>query len=117
MTMTSDIRLRYSKSAGRKDADSPIEVSLETALDIFRGLDRREGFLVIPLNKRQTVQFVPLEQGGTRVELLDHPRGRIAACDADADFAERLIRAAAEPGTDVFEVAWDSKYQWERSDI
>ena len=108
----------YGNSAGRRDVsgDSPVEASLDTALAVFRGLDPRSGFMGVILDPQFTVQFAPQKQGGIRVELLDTSHPAFDACVADAAFAERLIRAAAD-GHDVFQIARASTYAWEHTDL
>lgn len=96
--------------------DAPTQVSLDTALEVFRALDQRSGFMGINLDERFVVQFACEEQGGVRVELLDTSRPAIDACVADAQFVERLIRTAAG-GHDVFRIARASEYEWEHTDM
>ncbi len=62
-----------------------------------------------------SIAFAPQEQG-VRVELLDTSRPAFDGCVADNQFAENLIRAAAE-GQDVFHIARASVYQWEHTDL
>lgn len=108
----------YGSSNGRPDVpgDAPTQASLDTSLQVFRGLDQRSGFMGINLDERFVVQFAPEKRGGIRVELLDTSRPAFDACVADAEFAESLIRAAAE-GHDVFQIARASKYEWEHTDM
>jgi hypothetical protein len=108
----------YGSCSGRADvaADSPAEASLDTSLEVFRGLDPRRGFMGINLDERFVVQFARQKRGGIRVELLDTSRPSFDACVADAEFAESLIRAASE-GRDVFAVARSSTYEWEHTDM
>ncbi len=108
----------YSDSVGRADVpgDAPTRASLEEALAVFRGLDRQVGFMGINLDEQYVLQFAPQGSGRTRVELLDTSGPELVGCTAAADFAEGLIRAAAEGG-DVFQIARDSAYEWEHSDL
>lgn len=108
----------YGKSESRADVsgDSPVPASLETALDVFRGLDSRGGFMGIALDERFVLQLAHKKHGRVRVELLDTSIPAFDACDVDFEFAEGLIRAAAE-GRDVFQIARASSYAWERLDM
>ena len=108
----------YGSCKGKPDvpANSSIEATLDAALEIFRGLDARSGFLGINLGERFAVQFAPQKQRGVRVELLDTHGPAFDSCVADAQFAESLIRAAAE-GQDVFRIARASNYEWEHLDM
>ena|SRR5687768_18416827 len=112
------MKIFYGSSVGREDVsgDSPEEASLDTALAVFRGLDSRTGFIGIILDAQFTVQFAPQKQRGIRVELLDTSQPAFDACLADAAFAESLIQAAAQ-GQDVFQIARESIYQWEHTDL
>jgi hypothetical protein len=107
----------YGDSKGREDVpgDSPFQATLETALEVFRNLDPRSGFIGINLDERFVVQFAP-QRAGVRVELLDTSGPAFDACMADSRFAESLIRAAAE-GRDVFQVARASNFEWEHTDL
>jgi hypothetical protein len=104
----------YGKSDGRPDVsrDVPVAATLETALAVFRGLDVRKGFLGIILDHRFVIQLVPYKKGGTRVELLDTSIPAFDMTVTSVEFAESLIRAAAD-GQDVFKIAKASDYQWE----
>ena len=108
----------YSDSIGRADVpgDAAAQASLDETLAVFRGLDRRVGFMGINLDERYVVQLAPQGPGRTRVELLDTSGPELIACTADAGFAEELIRAAAE-GRDVFQIARSSPHEWEYSDL
>ena len=108
----------YGCSKGRADVpgDAPAQASLDTSLEVFRGLDPRSGFMGINLDERFVVQFAPQKRGGVRVELLDTSRPAFDACVADTQFAESLIRAIAE-GHDVFQLARASNYEWEHTDM
>src|SRR5438128_2290139 len=108
----------YGSSKGRADVpgDSPTQASLDTSLEVFRALDPRGGFMGINLDERFVVQFAPQKRGGIRIELLDTSRPAFDACVADTEFAESLIRAAAE-GQDVFQIARASKYEWDLTDM
>jgi hypothetical protein len=107
----------YGDSKGRADVsgNSPSQVTLETAVEVFRGLDPRSGFLGINLDERFVVQFAT-KRGGVHVELLDTSGPSYDACMADSAFAESLIRAAAQ-GQDVFQVARASNHEWEHTDL
>ena len=111
------MKIFYGDSAGKKDApgEEPVDASLEFALEVFRGLDPRGGFMGINLDERYVVQFAP-SKAGVRVELLDTAGPSFDGCGADAAFAEELIRAAFE-GRDVFKVARASGYAWEHTDL
>lgn len=108
----------YGKSEGRADVpgDTPVAASLDTALAVFRGLDPRSGFMGIPLDERFVLQIAHRKQGRVRIELLDTSIPAFDACDAEFEFAESLIRAAAE-GQDVFQIARTSSYEWEHLDM
>lgn len=108
----------YGKSSGRADVpcDSPIPASLDAALAAFRGLDPRQGFLGIALNERFVLQLLPKKRERVRIELLDTSIPALDACEAPPEFAETLIRAAAE-GRDVFQIARASEYEWEHLDM
>lgn len=88
----------YGSSYGRLGvpSDSPAQASVNTSLQVFRSLVPRTGFMGIILDEKCVLQLVPQIQGTIRVELLDSSRPAFNACIADAPFAERLIRAAAE---------------------
>jgi hypothetical protein len=108
----------YGSSRGRADVagDAAVPATLDTALEVFRALDQRSGFMGINLDARFVVQFA-LEKGDrVRVELLDTSRPAFDGCVADTEFAESLIRAAAA-GQDVFGMARGSKYEWEHTDL
>ena len=111
------MKIFYGDSKGKKDApgEEPVEVSLEFALDVFRGLDPTGGFMGINLDERYVVQFAP-NRNGTRVELLDTTGPSFDGCEADAAFAEELIRAAFD-GRDVFAVARASDRAREHTDL
>jgi hypothetical protein len=106
----------YGDCNGRADVsgDAPAPVTLDTALEIFRGLDQRSGFMGINLDERFVVQFAPQKGGGIRIELLDTSGPACHACVVNAEFAESLIRAAAD-GRDVFQLARGSTYKWDRA--
>jgi hypothetical protein len=70
----------------------------------------------IVLDQRFVLQVTHAEDGRARVELLDTSIPALDACDTEFEFAERLIRAAAD-GQDVFQVARASDYQWEHLDM
>jgi len=108
----------YGSSTGRADVpgDAPDAATLATALDVFRALDPRSGFMGINLDDRFVVQFAHQKRGGVRVELLDTSRPAIDACIADSEFAESLILAAAA-GQDVFQIARASNNEWEHTDM
>ena len=115
--MNMRMNIFYGDSKGRADVpgDSPSQATLKTALEVFRNLDQRSGFIGINLDERFVVQFAPT-RGEVRVELLDTSGPSYDACMADSAFAESLIRAAAE-GQDVFHVARASNHQWEHTDL
>ncbi len=108
----------YCDSIGRVDVpgEAPAEASLDDALAAFRGLDPQVGFLGINLDEPYVLQFAPQAPGRMRVELLDTSGPSLIGCNADAAFAESLIRAVAE-GRDVFQIARDSDHEWERVDL
>jgi hypothetical protein len=108
----------HGKSAGRADVpcDSPTQMSLDTALAVFRGLDPKSGFIGIVLDDRFTLQLFTQRQGGVRVELLDTSIPAFDACLADTQFAESLIQAAAD-GRDIFQIARTRDYEWEHLDM
>ncbi|MEW6307202.1 MAG: hypothetical protein AB1705_27430 [Verrucomicrobiota bacterium] len=108
----------YGNSCGKADVpgDCTTQASLETALEVFRGLDPQSGFMGIHLDERFVVQFAPKKHSRIRVELLDTARPAFDACVTDAEFAEELIQAAAE-GRDVFQIARTSKHEWEHTDM
>src|SRR5687767_3797521 len=106
----------YGSCNGRADAagDAPAGVTLDTALEVSRGLDPRSGFMGINLDEWFVVQFAPQKGDGIRVELLATAGPKWDACVVDLEFAESLIRAAAE-GRDVFQVARGSTHKFERA--
>jgi hypothetical protein len=108
----------YGSSTGRADVPggAPEQATLDTALQVFRALDPKGGFMGINLDERFVVQFAAQRRGDIRIELLDTSRPAIDACVADADFAESLIRAAAAE-EDVFQIARASKCEWEHTDM
>jgi len=112
------MKIFYGSSAGREDVscNSPIEASLETALDIFRAFDPRKGFIGIPLDERFVLQMSAQKDNKINVELLDTSIPAFDSCDTEVDFAEDLIRAAAE-GQDVFRIARASHYEWKHLDM
>ncbi len=105
----------YGQSESRSDVpcDAPITASLDATLEILRGLDPRSGFIGIKLDEPFVLQLLHRKGGMVRVELLDHSIPAFDACDVEFEFAESLIRAAAE-GRDVFQSARTSGYEWER---
>ena len=111
------MKIFYGDSKGKKDApgEEPVEASLEFALEVLRGLDPRGGFMGINLDERYVVQFAP-NRTGMRLELLDTDGPSFDGCEADAAFAEELIRAAFK-GRDVFKVARASGRAWEHTDL
>ena len=112
------MKVFYAKSIGRSDvaAESPAEVPFEIALEIFRGLDSRSGFLGVELEERFVLQMAHEKSGRVRVELLDTTIPAFDACEADCVFAESLSRAAAEE-KDVFKLAHDAPHDWEHLDM
>ena len=108
----------YGKSEGRADVagDAPVAASLDTALAVFRGLDPCHGFMGIPLDGRFVLQMAYRKTGRVRIELLDTSIPAFDACKVELEFAESLIRAAAE-GHDVFQIARASSYEWEHLDM
>ena len=108
----------YGKSAGKADvpSDAPVAVSFDGALGVFRGLDPRSGFMGISLGERFVLQLAHRKHGRVRIELLDTSIPAFDACDVELEFAERLIRAAAE-GHDVFQIASAGHYEWEHLDM
>ena len=70
----------------------------------------------IALDDRFVLQLMTQKQGGVRVELLDTSKPAFDACIADSQFAEGLIRAAAE-GRDVFQIARASSHEWVHLDM
>ena len=113
------MRIFFGASSGRADVpcDSPAEASLETALEVFAGLDARKGFLGIILDAQQKycLQLMP-EKTGVRVELVDSSIPALDACVADAPFVETLIRAAAA-GQDVFALARAGHQEWKHTSL
>ena len=112
------MNIYYGKSEGRSDvpANAPVPASLDTTLEIFRGLDPRSGFMGVALDERFVLQMAHRKQGRVRVELLDTSIPAFDACDAEFEFAEGLIRAAAN-GQDVFRIARQGIYDWEHLDM
>ena len=108
----------YGKSESRADvpSDAPVSASLDAALAVFRGLDPRSGFMGIVLDERFVLQMSHSKNGRARVELLDTSIPAFDACDTESEFAERLIRAAAD-GEDVFQIARASDYEWKHLDM
>ena len=108
----------YGKSEGREDVpgDNPVLASLDTALAVFRGLEPHSGFMGIPLDERFVIQMAHRKHGRVRIELLDTSIPAFDACDAEFEFAESLIRAAAV-GQDVFQIAHASSNEWEHLDM
>jgi hypothetical protein len=104
----------YGKSEGKADVpcDAPVAASLDSALAVFRSLAPQSGFLGVALDERFVLQMAHRKHGSVRIELLDTSIPAFDACDAEFEFAERLIRAAAE-GHDVFQIARASNYDWE----
>ena len=103
----------YGEAQGRPNvpAESPAQESLENALNVFRSLDARRGFMGILLNGPFVLQLLP-RRNGVRIELLDSSQPCIDTCDADSTLAERLI-AAASRAEDVFQIARQSVSEWE----
>lgn len=112
------LRIFYGKSEGRADVpnQTPVSISLDTALAIFRGLELRRGFMGVILGDRFVLQMMKEKNGKIRVELLDTSVPAFDAGDIECEFAEDLIRAAAE-GKDVFQIARASNYEWEHLDM
>ena len=112
------MKVFYAKSIGRSDvaAESPAEVPFEIALEIFRGLDSRNGFLGVELDGRFVLQMAHKKSGRVRVELLDTTIPAFEAYEADCSFAEGLFRAAGA-GQDVFKLAHDAPHDWEHLDM
>jgi hypothetical protein len=112
------MKIFYGKSEGSADvsSDSPVLVSLDTALAVFRGLDPHRGFMGISLDERYVLQMAHKKHGKVRVELLDTSIPAFDSCYTEFEFAESLIRAAAE-GQDVFRIARASNYEWEHLDM
>ena len=108
----------YGSSKGRPDVsgDTPAQATLETVLEVFRALDPKSGFLGIDLDERFVLQFATHGRSGVRVELLDTSGPSCDSCLADPEFAESLIRAAAE-GQDVFQLARAGEHEWEHMDL
>jgi hypothetical protein len=107
----------YSEAGGRSNvpAKAPKEESLEEVLAILQSLDTRRGFLGIPLRNSFVLQLLPSKKG-IRVELLDKSRPSIDACDADIEFVEKLIRAAAGR-LDVCQIARQTISKWDHMDL
>jgi len=108
----------YGKSAGRSDVsgDAPVPASLDDALSVFRSLDPRSGFMGIALDDRFVLQLAHRKHGKVRIELLDTSIPAFDACEAEFQFAESLIHAAAEEH-DVFRIARTSNHEWEHLDM
>jgi len=108
----------FGKSKGSADvpSDTPVEASLDGALGVFGGLDPRSGFMGIAIDERFILQLAHRKHGKVRIELLDTSIPAFDACDVELEFAESLIRAAAE-GHDVFQIARAGHYEWEHLDM
>ena len=96
-------------------AESPVDVGLEDALNIFHSLDTRHGFMGIPLTGPFVLQLLR-NRNGVRVEVLDSSQPAVDSCEADIAFAERLIEAASK-GQDVFQIARQTIAEWEHLDL
>src|SRR3954447_14910959 len=107
------MRIFYGESLGWPDvpSKSPIDVSLENALEIFRKLHAARGFMGIQLDERSVLQLLSSKRA-TRIELLDSSVPAIDACYSDCRFAEQLIEAAAND-EDVFQIARQRISQWD----
>jgi hypothetical protein len=112
------MKIFYGSSEGKPDVsgDSSIESSFETALEIFRGLDARSGFIGINLDSRFVLQIARVKHEKTRIELLDTSIPAVDACEAETKFAEHLIRAAFE-GQNVFQIARADHYDWDHHNM
>lgn len=102
----------YSESLQRPNVDreSPVDVSLEITLDVFRKLNPRVGFLGISLTENFVLQLLSTKKG-VRIELLDTSIPAVDWCEADQAFAEKLIEVALL-GQDVFQVARQLRDDW-----
>src|SRR5215472_2129072 len=111
------MKVFYGKSANSPDVpcEAPVDVSLETALEIFRGLIPKSGFMGVELDGRFVLQ-ISARKRGVEVELLDTSIPAFDSCMADSQFAESLIRAAAA-GQGVFQIARSSDYEWTHLDM
>lgn len=112
------MKIFYGKSTGSSDVpcESPIDVSLDTALSVFSNLKPGSGFLSVELDARFVVQFLTRKSGAVEVELLDRSIPAFDSCSADAAFAESLIHAAVAE-QDVFQLARSSDYKWKHTDL
>ena len=105
------MKIFYGHSQGRADVSSetPVETTVDVALEVFRGLDACRGFMGVTLESPLCLQLLRRRGERVEVELLDSSRPALDRCEAHVDFAESLIRAAFE-GREVFQVARQGDY-------
>lgn len=103
----------YSLSSGRENvpSETPIELSLQDALEVYRNLDEQHGSMGIRPHGAVDLNLIR-QTGGTRVELLDSSIPAFGLADnVDADVIEQLITAASN-GLDVFQLARELIQCW-----
>jgi hypothetical protein len=105
----------FGKSRERQNIppESPVDETVENALNIFRGLEPEGGFIGIILDG-PFVLHLSARRKGIEIELLDSSALVAEYCEgADNSLAEDLIKAAGN-GDNIFQIARQRMSGWKQ---
>jgi len=108
----------YSESLGRHNVppETPMNEPASIALEVYRDLDPKRGFLCISVSSHTSIQFLCKKAELVCIELLDQSTASFDSAQASPEFGETLIHAIEE-GKDVFSLARSSLSGWKHVEL